>query len=214
MGADRYRYQKISGDEMNYELKFNDDVARKIWNNYFKRVDKSMRSIQKTKREELKLEIQGHLLESMEDASTDSDSSKLMDAIDRLGEPEDFIKPMIADKLLLDASKTFNPRNVFMGLFFNLHSSIKRAVLTMIISLGYCFLFCIAVMTIMKIIIPSHVGVFLPENGGITTVGILVNPGPHKEILGFWTIPIGVVCTALLYTGLTRLLRVFIKQGE
>jgi len=173
-----------------------------------------MRSIPKTKREELKLEIQGHLLESMEDASTDSDSSKLMDAIDRLGEPEDYIKPMIADKLLLDASKTFNPRNVLMGLFFNLRTSIRRAVLTMIIGLGYFFLFCIAVMTIMKIIIPSHVGIFLPEYGGSTAVGILVSPEPHREILGFWTVPIGVVCTVLLYTGLTRLLRVFIKQGE
>ena len=199
---------------MSFEPKFNDDVARKIWNNYFKRVDKSTRSIPKAKREELKLEIQGHLLESMEDASTDSDSSKLMDAIDRLGEPEHYIKPMIADKLLLDASKTFDPRNVLMGLFFNLRSSIKRAILTMIIRLGYFFLFCIAFMTILKIIMPGHVGIFLPTNGGGTTIGLLVNPGLHKEILGFWTIPIGVVCTVLLYTGLTRLLRLFIRERE
>ena len=204
MGANRSVYPKINGDYMSFEPKFNDDVARKIWNNYFKRVDKSTRSIPKAKREELKLEIQGHLLESMEDASTDSDSSKLMDAIDRLGEPEYYIKPMIADKLLLDASKTFNPRNVFMGLFFNLHTSIKRAVLTMVI----------AFMTILKIIMPGHVGIFLPTNGGGTTIGLLVNPGLHKEILGFWVIPIGVVCTVLLYTGLTRLLRLFIRERE
>lgn len=197
--------------QVNPRLK--DITATRIRDQYMKRVDRALRSLPKKIREETALEIQSHLWDSMQDSTAQVEADRILDAIDRLGEPDDFIKPMVAGRLLEDASHSLNPKSVVMGLMYNAVAGVKKAGLSIVLGLGYLILCIFSLMSILKVILPHQVGLFFDPEGGAPFFGVLGDPGNHVEVLGFWIIPLGIVISFLLYFGLTRLLRIIFRES-
>ena len=196
---------------MSINLDFQSQTALRIWNNYFKGISRILRSVPKTQREELLLELRGHLLESIAKDLAESEADRVLNAIEKLGDPEDFVRPLVADRLLFDASKTLNPKNVFVGLAFNLYTGMLRTTLTIILGFGYFFLGIIVLTTILKIFFPENFGFFIKSNG-IPIIGFNMDMPPGtQDVLGLWTIPIGLAISFIFYFLLTKLLRVFYK---
>ncbi len=198
--------------EINTEKLFSDKLAQKIWIQYFRRVKRFSKSINFKLQEELKLEIQGHLYESFNRETGESEAETLLNAIDKIGDPEEYIKPMVAERLLIDASQTFNPKMIAQGLYYHIWGSVKNFLSSLIFFFGYSIVLTLGLLTILKIILPQYVGIFLYNNGG-HSIGFDANSVNATEVLGYWFIPIGIFLTVILYMGLTRLLKV-LKKGS
>jgi len=192
---------------MSTEPVFSDPIAERIWNQYFRRMDRQLRPLDGEQAGELKLEIQGHLLESFRNAPAGSEAERLLNAIDRLGEPESFIGPMRADRLLTKAARSFRPRDVVKGLVYHLASGTRKAVLGVVYVLGYLLAVCFGLIAVLKTLAPRHVGLFLFGDGDVVFGFANDLTRTYREVLGFWIIPLCAVAAFGLYLGLTRLLK-------
>ncbi len=193
---------------MKTEELFSDKVAARIWNQYFRRVNRFSKTLDKDQQEELQLEIQDHLYESFKQETGESEAVRLLNAIDKIGDPEEYIKPMVADRLLSSASRTLNPKTILKGLYYYLFGSIKRFFVSLSFSIGYLMVITFGIMAILKPFFPNNVGVFLDKDG-IPNIGIIGDSSRlQTDVLGYWIIPIGIFVSLLLYLGLTKKLKI------
>ncbi|RPI70607.1 MAG: hypothetical protein EHM45_24640 [Desulfobacteraceae bacterium] len=191
---------------------FTDKVAEKIWAQYFRRLDRWLRALDETQKQELILEIKGHLLESLQSEPSESESERLLNAIERLGEPETYVKPMLAERLLTKASKSLKPKDVLRGLYYHFVGGVKKIFAGIIFVFGYALAVSLALIGLLKVFFPGRVGLFLFEKGTLL-FGLSVKPeGARTEVLGYWIIPICLGSAFLLYIGLTKLLKVLKKK--
>jgi len=184
-----------------------DPVAGRIWAQYFRRMNRLLRPLDEAQARELTLEVQGHLWESFRSGNAGSEAERLLDAIDRLGEPESFVGPMRADRLLEKASKSFRPKDVGKGLYYHLVGGTKKVVLGSVYVIGYLLAICLALIVPLKIFFPEHVGLFLFSNGDFVFGYALNLTGLRTEVLGYGIIPLCGLAAVGLYLGLTRLLK-------
>jgi len=195
---------------MNFEPKFNDRTTQRIWDNYFKRIGKILNRAPSKISNELVLELKSHLYESFEEDKEQSESNRLLNAIDRLGDPDDFLKPIIAEKLLTDASKSFNPKSIFFGIYYNLYGGIARVFLAIIIWAGYLVAFFFSALAVLKIFFPQRTGLFYSDKG-VYYLGFM-EAAAGKDVLEYYFIPIALLISAILFWILTKLLRLIIKK--
>jgi len=192
---------------MSVEKILSDTVAKKIWHQYFRRVKRCAKPLKSHQQEELMLEIQDHLHESFKQEIGNNEAEKLLNAIDKLGDPEEYLRPMIADRLLSSASSTLNPKTVFKGLYYDLFGDIKSFLLSLAFSLGYLAAFVFAVLSILKIFFPDNIGFFFSENGDML-IGIIGGESIKTDILGYWNVILGLLVSLIIYLVLTRNLKV------
>jgi hypothetical protein len=191
---------------------FSEKVAAKIWEQYFRRVNRFSRTLDPDHQKELKLEIQDHLYESFGHEEGESEAERLLGAIDKIGDPEEYIRPMVADRLLMSASRSLNPKSIFKGLYYNLFGGIKYFFVSLFYTMGYLTCFILWLMALAKPFVPDYVGLFVYQSGSFG-FGLIGGPtAGREELLGYWIIPIGVTLGLLIYLGLTRLLRVFARS--
>lgn len=199
---------------MNTQNVFSETVAEKIWKDYFRRVNRCSKALGAEEQQELVLEIQDHLLESFKQETGATEAERLLDAIEKIGDPESFIKPLVADKLLTKASKTFNPKTIVKGLFQYLSISIRNFLFALLFTVGYLASIAMGLMALLKPFFPQHIGLIIYENGDFV-FGIDVDiTGAVGEVLGYWIIPIGAALCVFIYLGLTRLLKVLRKPKQ
>lgn len=193
---------------------FNNPVTIKIWNQYDQRLEYLLKRINKEEKEEILLEIKGHLWESFRQDLAESEEERLLNAIGRLGEPEIFLRPLIAEKYMNRASRTLRPQDVIKGLYFSLFTGIKKALISFCLGLGYLLVFFLVGMAVLKPFFPNYVGV-LSFNDGSLIAGMSYNSSGVKiDYLGFWIIPVASGLAALLYIGLTKFLRKVRQSGK
>jgi len=195
---------------MDFELKFNERTTQKIWDDYFKIIKKLLHRVPPKISDELILELKSHLYESFVEDNGESESNKLLNAIERLGDPEEFLKPIIADKLLIDASKSFNPRSIFFGIYYNLYGGIARFFLAIILWIGYLTAFFFSALAVLKLIFPLRTGLFYSDSG-IYQLGFM-EAGSGKDVLGYYFVPISLLISVMLFWVLTKFLRTIIKK--
>ena len=192
---------------MNGEQFFTDKVAEKIWAQYFRRLDRQIRPLDEVQRRELTIEIKSHLLESFRGETTGSEAERLLNALDRLGEPESFIGPMRSDRLLTKAAKSMKPKDVLKGLYYHLAGGTRKLFLGLLFVLGYILDIGLVLMAVAKVIIPSHVGLLLFNDGhGVFGMALDVT-GLKSDVFGYGIIPICLALAFGLYFGLTKLLK-------
>jgi len=197
---------------------FKNAITKKIWDQYIQRLQYLLRRINKEEKEEMLLEIKGHLLESFQQDPAESEEERLLNAIDRMGEPEKFLRPLIADKYMNRASRTLSPKDVIKGLYFSLFTGLKKAFVSFFLGLGYIIVCVLVLIAVLKPFFPNHVGLILFNNGSMTA-GISTNSsGVRIDYLGYWVIPIAIGLAVLIYTGLTKYLhktrRTRVTHGE
>lgn len=191
------------------EIEFKDNNSTRIYKDYINRVKNSVRILDKDNQQEILLEINSHIYESITD--TDSSKSKgevehLLDVLEMLGSPEIFLKSLVAEKKLEEATKTFNPIKIAKALLLNIGNGFSYIVFTFL----YIFLFGFLFLVIAKIINPENVGLFYRPNH-VFILGHYSNSEgisyAQYEKLGNWFIPAMLLLSAVLYILLTLLLK-------
>ena len=98
--------------------------------------------------------------------NSENEADKVLNAIEKLGEPEKFLRPIIADRLISDTLKTLNSKNILLGIGFNFYSNMKRAFVSFIFSFGYLACMVFALMAVLKVFFPDHIGL-IKQNPGV-----------------------------------------------
>lgn len=188
-------------------IEFKNSLTQHIYNDYFKRVDKNIKLLSEKDKVEFLMEINSHIFEAMNAFSDENESENLLNVLNKLGEPEDYLKAIVADKKLNEAARTFNPKTVFQALVLNF----KRGIVYSMFAVMYLFLFVFVFLIFMKIILPLKTGLFY-MNGQFQAFGFVRNGNDLDEILDFWFIPLVALAAILFYLLITLLFRLIKKN--
>jgi len=182
-------------------INFKTTSAQKIYDRYLKRVNRMAAILNKADREDVMMEINSHIFEGLQ-RSQDDEVEHLLNLLDSLGEPEDFLQPLVAEKKLAQATKTFNPKHIFQALMLN----ITKGIRFIIFSILYLSLFTFGFLIFAEIQSPQETGLFYKANE-FFAFGRVNNATEADELLGFWFIPFCMVVCAICYFLITLLLR-------
>lgn len=184
---------------------FADPAARLRWDAYFADVRRSLARAG-ADAAELQRDLEAHVADSMAAASGGSELGRLDLALSRLGQPEDYLRPLLADQLIERGTQTYSPVTIARGLSYSVLAGSRRTMIALGFGFGYLLLAIFAGMAILKPLWGDHVGVFRNADGTVSA-GIVTRVDGAQELLGWWSIPIALLLAALLYVALTKGLR-------
>lgn len=190
---------------------FDDPATAKIWNSYFAEFDRLSAPLGEEGRE-LRSDLERHVLESLQAISADGDLiHQLEDALQRLGRPIEYLRPVLGEHHILNASRTYNPVAVGKGLFHTILGGGGRVLAASVFALGYLLIVTFAVMAISKPFLPEKVGLWRAEDGTISA-GVMAQIPDGQELLGWWATPVALALAALIYIVLTKGMRKLLRQ--
>ncbi|SMG35984.1 Protein of unknown function [Marivirga sericea] len=186
------------------EIEFQDKTCQKLYDNYILRIKRQTSTLSKEDRFDIMMEFNSHIYEALQEGENKTKIEKLVEILDKLGNPEDVLKSMVADKKLIQATRTFNPIHVFKAISLNIASGISFVIF----GIMYLLLLAFGFLIVQKIFHPDEVGLFF-KKGEFFLLGILPDRSHHhySEVLGNWFIPVMLISAILLYVLLTLLLR-------
>ena len=193
------------------QIQFTNKTAQKIYDDYISRIKRTTAPLNKEDTEEILMELNSHIYEGMMNKPQKSEIENLVNITEKLGAPEEILKPLIAQKKLEQATKTFNPTHIMKALILN----ISNGFVYVFFALLYLMLFGFVFLIIEKIKNPDHVGLFF-KNGNFHLLGTR-NPASLNElglteVLGNWFIPAMLLSIIVLYILITLLLGLKIKK--
>lgn len=193
---------------MDIEVKLHSNISKRIWNNYLKQANRIIKPLAEDQRNEILLELQSHMYESISNDSSPDEETKVLNALERLGDPVLYLQPIVKDKLLYNTLKSLNPVGILNLFFKNILSSSRRLVFSILIGFGYMVSTILFFAGILKIFF-SEVGMYyLGPPWYRFVIGTVENPHDPKvkDLLGFWLIPIGIGTSIIIYYSLSKLL--------
>ena len=182
-------------------ITFQHKTSQKLYNNYIQRVKKQIAILPKEDRFDLLMEFNSHIYEGLQRDSNDLEIEKLINILDKLGNPEEVLKLTVADKILVKATKTFNPIHIFKALVLNISNGISF----ILFSLLYLLLLIFGFLIIQKILYPNEIGLF-QKKGKFLVLG-RTSDASVTEVLGDWFIPTMILCATILYFVITLALK-------
>jgi hypothetical protein len=185
-------------------IKFSQEASKRVYNDYMKRVKKATSSLSKQNQDDIYMEFNSHIFEAIQQKSGINEIDLLLDILEKLGIPEEVLKPFVADKKLEQATKTFNPIHVFKALVLNFTNGISYIIFFIL----YLFLFGFVFLIGAKIVNPAEVGLY-SRDASFFVLGISseAKQSGVSELLGNWFIPVMLVLTVAFYFLITLLLK-------
>jgi hypothetical protein len=181
------------------QLEFKQEAAQRIYDDYIKRINRTVATLSKADQQDIQLEFNSHIYESMQGSNKESEIDSLLDVLQKLGAPEEVLTQLVADKKLEQATKTFNPVHIFKALALNISNGISYTIFVILYLILGIGVFSVGA----KIFFPDKVGFYVYEKGW--SIGIGENSG--TEVLGNWFIPVMLGVLLALYILTTLMLR-------
>ncbi|MDI5950364.1 hypothetical protein QLS91_11645 [Flavobacterium sp. LB2P84] len=185
-------------------IKFSQEASKRVYNDYMKRIIKVTDSLSKRDQNDVYMEFNSHIFEAIQHKNGADEIDVLLNILEKLGIPEEVLKPLIADKKLEQATRTFNPIHILKALALNFTNGLSYIVFFFLYILLFGFVFLIPA----KIIYPSEIGMFYRENS-LLFFGWSnkANQNGVTELLGNWFIPVMLTSIFLFYVFTTFLLK-------
>ena len=187
-------------------LQFENKNAQRVYDDYINRSKKMLKILSEKDREDCLLEMNSHIYEYLENNKGREEIENILNITERLGQPEETLKDVVASKKTAQAIKTYNPQYLAQALFLN----IKNGSIYILLFLFYLFLICFPVLTILKLIYPKNVGLFIGDSSLI--FGFTKNRINTTEVLGNWFIPVTILTSITLYFIIILLLKLKSKK--
>lgn len=188
-------------------IEFKDKSAKKIYDSYIRRIHRTIKVLSRNDKEDILMEFNSHIYEGLKRSEGSDEIAALLQITHELGEPEDVLKSLVAEKKLNQATSTFNPKHIVQALFLN----IKKSGIFVIFFLLYISLFTFFILIISKIFAPKETGLFF-KDGEFMALGRLSTSENVNEVLGIWFIPLMIGSILLLYFTITILMKLTRKK--
>lgn len=183
-----------------------DADARAAFAAYFAKVDRALAALPRAEAEEIKRELEQHALDAVSESNAHT-------ALAQLGDPDDFLSDLVADKLRARAARTFSPADVAAALARSAGAGLAGLALSTLVGIGYVIAALALVMGVSRLIDPSAAGVYRLPDGRIF-IGFGDSLG-GVDIMGIWFSPLAIAVSALIYFALTWAFgRVTIRKRE
>lgn len=188
------------------EIEFKETASKRVYDSYIKRIKKAIRSLPLSDQNDILLEFNSHIYEGLQRNQNKFEIDNLLDILDKLGIPEEVLKPLVADKKMEQATKTFNPLHIIKALALNLTNGVSYVIFFVLYLLLCGFVFLIYA----KITNPNEVGLFF-ENERFLALGKInanyLTSTNYQEVLGNWFIPAMIISILVFYFIITFLLK-------
>ena len=171
-------------------------------------VKNSTKDLMKEDSKEILMEITNHIYEATNAKTEKSETDSLIDVLTELGDPYEFLKPIMADKMLDRAYKTFNPLIILKAILFAMGNAIGYFLFFIFFVIFTGSIFSI----LLKIKFPSNTGFFIHDDGG-TSFGFINDLDGTKEILGPLYFPVVVIFAVLLYVLILTFFKIIKKNA-
>jgi hypothetical protein len=184
---------------------FYSEQSYALYTRYIQRVRKNISSLPDNEIEEIIAELDSHIYEALQlnDYRQDSEFQTLEAILNRLGQPESYLTPLIAKKKLVSAFSKYNIINILRAIFLIFRTTGKYFV----ISILYLFILTFGIVVIAKLLYPQKTGFFI-KDGQMLGIGYLYKINTDAtELLGYWLIPIMLVLIVLFYLIITFIFR-------
>ena len=183
------------------KIELKDKNAQRVYDNYINSLKNVLKPILDSDKEEILMEFNSHIYEHLQNNKSKLEIDVLLNTIEKLGAPEEVLKPLIANKLLERATKSFNPLQILKALLLNITNGVSYIIFFLLyLSLGH-FIFLIFA----KLFI-SNVGMYFKE-GKFRAIGFFKGSSEYQEVLGYWFIPVMILLTVTLFIIITLLLK-------
>jgi len=183
-------------------------VAQKVWDNFERDLIHKLARLPKKEREEISQEILSHLYDSACHDEASLEEVKMINAIDRLGSPDDYLTPLVEDILLsLDLAKG-HPVAILNSLRKAGAKGFMHLLATMVFGFGYFSIIMLFIMATAHIANPD-VGVWL-HNSGSLSLSFGAQPDSIQWQPEYFSV-IGGITSVFAYWGLNKLLNMFIS---
>jgi len=143
------------------------ESAKKLWQHFEKELDHKIKDLPQTERQDVKLEILSHLYESTINDPAESEENRLINAIERLGSPDEYLTPLVSDILLNLKTKSGNPLAIAQSLARNVQRSLLQTLASMVFGVLYFFIVMIFIMSVAHLFNPD-VGLWLHQSGAVS----------------------------------------------
>lgn len=187
------------------KIQFKNTDAQKIYENYVKQIQSVTKKLNKEDQNDILMELNSHIYESISKTNDENNEVKsLINTLDKIGIPSEILKPLIAEKKLEQATKTFNPIHIFQALILNFSSGIIYIMFFLL----YLFLFSFVFLIFGKLFYPENIGLYYKKGEIFQYGGFVMDRDIQQyEVLGNWFIPVAVLLGILFYFLITFLLK-------
>jgi len=180
-------------------IEIGDVKARKLLADYFAQVDRALAPLPREEAAGVRQELEAHIADAM--AGTAAGAADAKAALDQLGEPDEFLPQLVADRLRARAGRTFGPGDVLAAIGRTAVTGLRGLVTAIVMSFGYLVATLLIVLGVMKFTTSQDVGVFRLSSGKLF-IGADDNVD-GVDLTGGWFAPVAIVTGILLYLLLT-----------
>lgn len=170
--------------------------TQKLLEDYLGKLREVLKPLPGKEKEEIVLEIKGHIEERMAQSSgAEADAEALKNALSRLGRPEEYGSEFVTDYLLSTGMERKKVWMVFKGLLRWGCNTLVGFFYSLFFFASYAISVSFVFVGIIKPIFPEQVGFFL-RAGKIQNFGLIMgatNDPTMQEVLGYWIIPIALI---------------------
>lgn len=187
------------------KITFKNTESQKIYDKYMEQINSATKKLSETDRQDILMEMNSHIYESMSNCNNENEEkNNLQSVLEKIGDPKIVLKPLIAEKKLNQATRTFNPVHVFQAIVLNL----SQGLIYVIFFILYTFLLSFGFLIAAKILYPANFGFFY-KKGEIFQFGGYVSDQyiMSQEILGNWFIPLTFGLAVIFYVLITLFLK-------
>jgi len=184
---------------------FTQKQAQMLWSGYMEQVGGLCGSLDRRQKADILAELKAHLLESYIQLDNGDEETRISAAIEKLGQPEEFVPLWVEERLLDGAQPGSTTRNLYSLLRRNALTGVQQFAFSILVGLGYLLSFYFFIMAVMKVFFPVNVGLHLSPTG-IPFLGY-VDADEFREVLGYWLIPVGLVTAVTLQFFLNGLVK-------
>jgi len=188
--------------------------ANSLLEEYLEKLRKILKPLSPEEREEIVLEIKGHILESLtlfKEGTNEVGNLKIV--LEKLGDPKGYAPGFVTDYILDKGVKEKSLSLIFKGLLRWGFSTITGLVSVIFFFALYLLSFSLAIIGILRPFFPKDIGLFV-KGGSFEGLGYIKNVSSDpqiKELLGYAFVPMAIILGLLIFFVATRLLKKTIK---
>jgi hypothetical protein len=176
---------------------------------YLARLRARLRGINEEDVREIVEELRSHILDKASEGGAEATAGRVAATLAALGSPEELASEYIADKLLMRAEGARSPVRIFEILFRWASLSVAGFFAFLASTLGYLLGVSFILCAVLKTVHPRTAGLWILPGGAndfsmSLRLGFGSAPTDGREVLGRWTVPIGLVVGCGLVTLTTR----------
>lgn len=180
-------------------IEIGDVQARKLLANYFAQVDRTLAPLPRAEADAVRQELEAHILDAM--AGTPASEADARAALEQLGDPDEFLPQLVADRLRVRAGRTFGPHDVLSAILRTAATGIRGMLTAIVMSLGYLAATLMIILGTLKLTTSQDVGVFRLRTGELF-IGADDNVD-GVDLLGAWFAPLAILAGIVLYLLIT-----------